>query len=189
MKTSEVVQNLKTTLGNTIVGEMEFLNEWTLETNKENLKQLLSFLKQTPEPGYEVLMDLTGIDYLEPFKRTKVVYWLHNPTNYERIRIIIYVERDGTLPTVTNLWEGANWYERELFDLFGIKFEGHPDLKRILMPDDWKGHPLRRDYALTEESVEFKHGVKPKVPSEIIPPNKKNRFNPLGTYVKSNQES
>jgi len=67
------------------------------------------------------------------------------------------------------LWEGADWYERELYDLFGLYFDGHPDLKRILMPDDWKGHPLRRDYALTEEPVEFKHGVKPKVPSEVIP--------------------
>lgn len=186
MKRVEAVQNLKSALGHAIVEEIEFFGETTLETRKEQLIDVLSFLKQAPEPGFEVLMDLTGVDYLEPVKRTKVVYWLHNPTNFERIRITVFAGRYETLPSVTHLWEGANWYERELFDLFGVTFEGHPDLKRILMPDDWKGHPLRRDYALTEESVEFKHGVKPKVPSEIIPNVKdKRKFNLLGTYEQS----
>ena len=168
MKTIEAVQHLKANLGNVIVEEIEFLGETTIEVLEENLKKVLLFLKNDPQTGYEVLMDLTGVDYLVPKKRTKVVYWLHNPTNYERLRVIIYVDRDDSLPSVTDLWKGANWYERELYDLFGVLFDGHPDLTRILMPDDWIGHPLRRDYALTEEVVEFKHGVKPKVPSEII---------------------
>ena len=142
------------------------MGETTLEVRKETLLPLLGYLK---EQGYEVLIDLTGIDYILPEKRTKVVYWLHNPTDLKRVRVVLFVERDGEIPSVTPLWEGANWYERELFDLFGVHFSGHPDLTRILMPDDWIGHPLRRDYALTEEVVEFKHGVKPKVPSQIIP--------------------
>jgi NADH-quinone oxidoreductase subunit C len=165
MTTAEAVQQLKSKMGDAIVNQVDFLGETTLEIGQENLKRVLSHLK---ESGYEVLMDLTGVDYLQPVKRTKVVYWLHNPTSYEYLRIVVYAEREETLPTVTDLWEGADWYERELFDLFGVRFEGHPDLKRILMPDDWQGHPLRRDYALTEEPVEFKHGVKPKVPSQII---------------------
>ncbi len=169
MKTEEAVKYLKSKLVNIPVKESYFLGETTLELQKEHVKEVLTFLKQTPDPGYEVLMDYTGVDYLEPEKRTKVVYWLHNPTTFERVRVTVYVERDGSLQTVTDLWEGANWFERELYDLFGVKFEGHPDLTRILMPDDWEGHPLRRDYALTEEPVEFKHGVKPKVPSAIIP--------------------
>ena len=122
-------------------------------------------------------MDLTGVDYLEPVPRTKVVYWLHNPSNNNRLRIVIWVERNETIPSVCDIWAGANWYERELYDLFGVRFAGHPNYKRILMPDDWKGHPLRKDYPLTEEIVEFKHGVKPKIPSEIIP------------YVKSGRPS
>lgn len=120
-------------------------------------------------------MDLTAVDYLQPIKRTKIVYWLHNPDNLERIRITVFAERDGELPSVVDLWAGADWYEREIYDLWGVHFKGHPDLKRILMPDDWVGHPLRKDYALTEEPVEFKNGIKPKVPSEIIP------------YVKANK--
>ena len=177
MKTSEVVQHVVTEMGSAILSETEFLTEHTLEITNEGIKTALSMLRRTPDPGYEVLMDLTGVDYLEPFPRTKVVYWLHNPSNYTRIRLFTYVARGGSLHTVTDIWEGADWYERELFDLFGIKFIEHPDLKRILMPDDWKGHPLLRDYALTEESVEFKNNVKPKIPSQIIP------------YVKSNKKS
>ncbi len=173
MKTTEAVQKLKESINDAILNEVTMFGQVTLEVHKNKLKQVLSFLKQTPDCGYEVLMDLTGVDYLHPTPRTKVVYWLHNPANLERIRVVLFAAREESLPTVTDLWEGANWYERELFDLFGVRFEGHPDLTRILMPDDWIGHPLRKDYALTEESVQFKHGVKPKVPSQIIP---KGRF-------------
>lgn len=169
MKTTEAVEKLKATLSDPIVGHTEFHGEVTLEVRKDKLKGVLSFLKNGPEMGYAVLMDLTGVDYLKPTPRTKVVYWLHNPANLERIRIILFAARDESIPSVTDLWGGADWYERELYDLFGVYFDGHPDLKRILMPNDWVGHPLRKDYALTEESVEFKHGVKPKVPSQIIP--------------------
>lgn len=169
MKTSEAAQQIRNTFGNVIIAEIDCKGQKTLEVEKDNLKKVLSFLKSPPNnPGFEVLMDLSGIDYLFPVKQTKVFYLLHNPTNMERIRITVYAKRDESIPSVSDIWGGANWYERELYDLFGILFDGHPDLKRILMPDDWIGHPLRKDYALTEESVEFKHGVKPKVPSEII---------------------
>lgn len=152
-----------------VVEIVEFLGEITVELRVAFLRDVLSFLKPHDGPGYEVLMDLTGVDYLFPEKRTKVLYFLHNPTNLSRIRLIIYVPRGQQIPSVTDLWGGAAWYERELYDLFGVRFTDHPDLKRILLPDDWVGHPLRRDYKLTEEPVEFKHGVTPKIPSEIIP--------------------
>lgn len=166
MNIGEAVHDLKAQLQEGLINETDSFGEKTIEVHSENVKDALIFLK---ESGFEVLMDLTGVDYLEPIKQTKVVYWLHNPSNYERLRLIVFVGRGSSLPSVTDLWEGADWYERELFDLFGIKFEGHPDLKRILMPDDWQGHPLLRDYALTEEPVAFKHGILPKVPSQIIP--------------------
>lgn len=162
-----IIQQIKESFGKEILEVKEFLGEITLEVDKESLVELLTYLKN--ELLFEVLMDLTGVDYLEPTVRTKVVYWLHNPSTLERVRVITYVLREESLPSVTSLWEGADWYERELFDLFGVGFIGHPHLKRILMPDDWKGHPLRKDYPLTEEPVEFKNGIIPKVPSQIIP--------------------
>lgn len=164
MKTEECIQELRNKVPDALIHEWHFLGETTVEVAKEKLKDVLSALKE----HFKVLMDLTGVDYLHPEKQTKVVYWLHNPGNYERIRVILFAKRDESIPSVVSLWKGADWYERELFDLFGVKFIGHPDLKRILMPDDWEGHPLRKDYALTEEKVEFKHDRIPKVPSKII---------------------
>ena len=169
MNTSEIVQQLKISQQQVIINEIEFCGQLTIEVKKIGLRNVLYYLKSTAEPGYEVLMDLTGIDYLLPEPHTQIIYVLHNPTNFERLIVKISLKRNESLPSITDLWEGADWYERELYDMFGVQIEGHPDMKRILMPDDWVGHPLQRDYALTEESVQFKHGVKPKIPSEIIP--------------------
>lgn len=168
MNLNDTAKSLREHFPDAIVREIDFSNEKTIEVKKERLLEIFDYLRQIPEPGFEVLMDLTAVDIIEPLKETKVVYLLHNPNNMLRLRITVFTARDEPLPSVTQIWEGADWYEREIFDLFGVKFDNHPDLKRILMPDDWKGHPLRRDYALTEEPVEFKHGVKPKIPSQII---------------------
>lgn len=169
MATTQTIDLLQSQWSHAIIEHKIFRGETTLEIKKEHVKEVLHFLKNSTGGNFEVLMDLTGVDYLHPIRQTNVVYLLHNPTNYERIRITVFVPRDESLPSVIDLWAGANWYEREIYDMLGVRFEEHPDLKRILMPDDWKGHPWRKDYALTEEPVEFKHGVEPKVPSEIIP--------------------
>lgn len=140
-----------------------------MEVQESSKQALLDTLRTRYNQGYRVLMDLTGVDYLTPEPHTQVIYILHNPDTLKRVRVTVNAARDEALDSAVSIWDGADWYERELFDLFGVRFTGHPALVRILMPDDWQGHPLRKDYALTEESVEFKHGVKPKVPSEIIP--------------------
>lgn len=164
-----MIEKLNLQFPSAITREVTSCGQTTFEIQIDQLVAVLRFLKETPTPGFEVLMDLTGVDFLTPVAGTKILYFLHNPTTLERLRLSTFVSRDDYLPSVTALWAGADWYERELYDLFGVQILGHPDMKRLLMPDDWKGHPLRRDYALTEEPVEFKHGVKPKIPSEIIP--------------------
>jgi len=145
----------------------EFMGETTLEVQKECLLEVLGFFKH--RCGFIVLTDLAGVDYLLPYAHTKMVYFLQNPENYQRIKVKVSVKREEALASIVNLWGGAEWFERELYDLFGVQFTGNLELKRLLMPDDWIGHPLRKDYALTELPVEFKHNVKPKIPSEIIP--------------------
>jgi len=166
INTAEAISSCRIKMPHAIIEAVDFCGQSTLEVQVSALKALLIELK---ELGFETLIDLSGVDYIDPEKKTRVFYWLAHPMNFERLRIVVSVERDGQVPSITDLWEGAAWYERELFDLFGVHFSGHEQLRRILMPDDWEGHPLRRDYALTEEAVEFKHGVKPKVPSKIIP--------------------
>lgn len=162
-----MTRRVRERFGLSIVEEIHFCGEITLEIKKEALKECLSFVKLD---GYAVLMDLTAVDYVE---KTKVVYWLHNPENFKRLRVVVYVARATDLPSVVDLWAGADWYEREVFDLFGVIFTDHPNLQRILLPEGWVGHPLQKEYALTEESVEFKHSVQPKIPSQVIPHVKK----------------
>ncbi len=167
MTTEAALDHLKRQFSSAVLTESHFLGETTVAVDKVQIKELLTSLRD--EQGYAILTDLSGIDYLSPTKHTCIFYLLQNPSNDERIRLTVTVEREESLPSITTLWKAADWFERELYDLFGVHFEGHPDIKRILMPDDWIGHPLRRDYALTEEPVAFKHGVEPKIPSQTIP--------------------
>jgi NADH-quinone oxidoreductase subunit C len=119
--------------------------------------------------GLDMLVDLTAWDRIPASPRFEVVYLLGRAGSADRLTV--KVQADGEpprLPTATGLYRAAAFAEREVYDMFGVVFDGHPDLRRILMPDDWEGHPLRRDYSLSEEPVEF-HGHTPKVPSAIIP--------------------
>jgi len=117
----------------------------------------------------DALVDLTCWDRLPASPRFEVVYLLGQAAGSDRLTVKVLVDGDPPrLPTAAGVYPGAAWPEREVYDMFGVVFEGHPDLRRILMPDDWEGHPLRRDFPLTEEAVEFK-GHTPKVPSQIIP--------------------
>ena len=97
--------------------------------------------------GYNFLEDVTAVDWFPASPRFQVSYHIVSHTLKERIRLRVMLEEESpTVETITAVWPSANYYEREVFDLFGIRFDGHPNLRRIMMPEDWQGHPLRKDY-------------------------------------------
>lgn len=96
--------------------------------------------------GFERISAITGVDWWPRRPRFEVVYFLHGVRVNKRLRLVVRVDEDQEVDSVTSVWRGANWYEREVFDLFGVRFRNHPYLERIMMPVDWEGHPLRKDY-------------------------------------------
>lgn len=147
MSLQAVVDKLKAKFGDTVLDEKEFRGEVTVVVKKEEIVAVCTFLKD--ELGFNFLTDLCGVDYLGTAPRFMVVYHLYNIGAHQRFRVKAPVEEgDARIDTVIGVWSTANWHERECYDLMGITFNGHPDLRRILLPDDWEGHPLRKDYPL-----------------------------------------
>ena len=113
----------------------------------ENIKEVLTFLKNESGFNYKFLSDLTATDE-EIEKRFNVVYQLFSQQEKCRIRVKVQVSEKEMVPSISPIWPAANWLEREVFDMFGVRFKDHPNLKRVLMDDRFKGHPLRKDYPL-----------------------------------------
>jgi len=132
-----------------LVGEPSGL--LTLETNREQIINVLSWLKNEPVLQFVYLTDITAIHYPELEKPIGVIYHLHSLVNNVRLRLKVFLSDDDVhIPTATVLWNGANWMERETFDFFGVIFDGHPDLRRILNVDDLEAHPMRKEYPLED---------------------------------------
>ena len=120
-------------------------NEPTLWIAGERIVEVCRFLKE--KQHFVRLSGITGVDWLPADPRFEVVYLLHSIDRNQRLRLKCWVsEANCEIDSVTGVWRSANWYEREVFDMFGVRFRNHPDLMRILMPTDWEGHPLRKDY-------------------------------------------
>lgn len=144
------VESLKAKFDTQIVRIESFRDNQRVIVDQASIYDVLKYLKE--ELNFNMLAELTAVDYLEYPEATDrfgVIYGLTNLDTGERIFIKVYLnEPDLTIPSVCNLWQGANWLEREVYDMFGITFAGHPDLRRILMPEEFVSYPLRKDYPL-----------------------------------------
>ena len=123
--------------------------ELLIETDVENLFNIIQFLKSNDSCKFKQLIDIAGIDFPERDKRFRLVYLFLSHENNLRIKIVINFEIEKKIPSITKIFPSANWMEREVFDMYGIKFTNHPDLRRILTDYGFKGHPLRKDFPLT----------------------------------------
>ena len=126
-----------------------------VETAVVAADELLEKVRELHADGYDVLIDLFAYDTPERAERFDVVYLFHRHGDNARRRLKVQVADGVAVPTISDIYPPANWYEREVYDLYGVPFSGHPDLRRILMPDDWIGHPLRRDHPLGGEVVDY----------------------------------
>jgi len=134
-----------------VAGKLEH-GELTLEIAPGKITSICGFLKY--DQKFVRISTVTAVDRYPSEPRFEVVYHLHSVERNERVRLKCRLRgEDPVIDSVTGVWRGANWYEREVLDLFGIKFLGHPDPRRIMMPDDWEGHPLRKDYPITGSRV------------------------------------
>ena len=125
-----------------------WVGDWTLILDPARLIEVATWLRDAPETAFDFCSDVTATDWPAREKRFDVSYCLYSTTRRHRVRLKVRVGDGDPLASVTGVWPSTNWLEREVYDLFGVNFTGHPDRRRILMPDDWQGHPQRKDYPL-----------------------------------------
>ena len=147
---ASTVEKIRARFADAVIETVEYRDEQTIVLQPEALITLCTYLKK--QLNYDFLETVTAVDWPERTPRFDVVYQLLSIQNQCFIRLKVRVgqkhEEHPAVPTVSSIWPAANWYEREIYDLFGITFTGHPDLRRILMPPDWTTYPLRKDYPL-----------------------------------------
>jgi NADH-quinone oxidoreductase subunit C len=150
LKPSSVLAALQQEHTEWILDIVEAHSESTAVVSREHIVSVCTALKHGRESKFDFLADICGVDRgVEEEPRFEVNYHLFSTSNYQRVRLkVLLDETDVHVPTVTGVWRTANWHERETYDLFGVVFDGHPDLRRILLPDDWQGHALRKDFPL-----------------------------------------
>lgn len=135
---------------------VEFRGETTVVVKPEAIVAVCGFIKNDPDLKYNYLVDIVGVDLYPNEPRFGISYLSYAMTANARIRLKVFIGGDEpAVDSVSGVWRNADWYEREAFDMLGIKFNNHPDLRRILMPADWVGHPHRKDYPLGYEEVQF----------------------------------
>jgi len=150
---SEMVAGLKTRFGSGIREASTYVGQSYLVVDKSVVFQALQILRD--EEAFDYCVDITAVHYPQRAEQFDVVWILYSFPRNERIRVKTLLKDGEAAQSVVSIWSTADWLEREAFDMFGIRFEGHPDLKRILLPDGWQGHPLRKDYGIIQQDNEW----------------------------------
>jgi NADH-quinone oxidoreductase subunit C len=153
----EVESRLRDRFDESIIEVSRFRGELTFNIKRESLIDVLVFLREDSALKYTFLTDLTATDWPARDERHEVVYLLYSFESHSYVRVKVRLKEGTRVPTASELWDVAGWFEREVYDLFGVEFEGHPDMTRILTPEGFEGHPLRKDYPLTYELPQFSH--------------------------------
>lgn len=155
LEDSVIVEALEKAFGEAVLGHQTFRGQLSVAVAKDRIVEVCKYCRDDERLGFNMLADLTAADFLPKKPRFQVVYNLYSFPKNRRLRLKAPVDVNETIPTVEGVWKAANWLEREVYDLFGIVFEGHSDLRRILLWDGYVGHPLRKDFPL--------HGIPQKV--------------------------
>jgi NADH-quinone oxidoreductase subunit C len=155
------VKKLKEKFLNSILEVTTFRGEVTVTVSKGEISEICKFVHSDPDLQYHLLTDLCGLDFFPETPRFGVVYLLYSLKNNQRLRVKTRVGEVESIPSVESIWKAANWYEREAYDLLGINFENHPDLRRIMLWDGYEGHPLRKDFPV--EGPDFDKPFVPEV--------------------------
>jgi NADH-quinone oxidoreductase subunit C len=148
---NELVGRVRAKFGAALLEAIEERKQAILIVERGQLAEIVLYLRD--EEKFDMLSDLTAVDWPRREKRFDVVLNLYSFPKNERLRLKVHAADGEQVPSVTDAWPAANWLEREVFDMFGIVFAGHPELKRILMPDEWQGYPLRKDYDILQQDT------------------------------------
>jgi NADH-quinone oxidoreductase subunit C len=149
---SPLVAKLKGAYGSGIE-PLTHLGQNYIAADRSLIPEMLQVLRNDEQ--FDYCVDITAAHYPKREKQFDVIWVLYSFARNERIRVKIQIADGDTVPSSVPIWPAANWLEREVYDMFGIKFDGHPDMKRILLPDGWKGHPLRKDYGILQQDNEW----------------------------------
>ena len=162
--------------------EGEAVRDFTLHVPADALVEICTFLRDDPELDFAILSWISGLDWLPRHPRFEVVYGLLSITRNARVTLKVAVtEENPRVPTVLGVWSTADWHERETYDFYGIEFTGHPDLTRILLPEDWVGWPLRKDSPLGYEEVAFTHNT----PDRTLPSPRLKKLEPKKVKIRA----
>ena len=144
-----VLERLKGFSPESILGSTEFRGDLTVTVRKDDIVRVAGFLQSAADLAFDMLIDVVGIDRFTPGDRFEVLYNLYSLKNTAYLRLKVLVDEENpTVQSITGVWPAANWHERATYDMFGIRFAGHPDLRRLYMPDEFEYFPLRKDFPL-----------------------------------------